>query len=84
MKERIPLPSKIQNAPVLLPGLELYYIAFNDLMASRMTGFGMGPLWWSTIQQYCDHHGIVGMQAEDMQYHLRELDAVYLTHVNKK
>lgn len=84
MREGIPLPQRIENAPSLLPGLELYYIAFTDLMASRQTGFGLGPIWWDTIQRYCDVHGIVGEQAEDMHYHIREMDTVYMKHHSKK
>ena len=84
MREGVPLPQRIENAPSLLPGLDLYYIGFMDLMASRQVGFGMGPIWWITVHQYCEVHGIVGLQEEDMHYHIKNLDTLYLKHHAKK
>jgi hypothetical protein len=84
MKEGIPLPQRIENAPSLLPGLELYYIAFMDLMASRNSGFGIGAIWWSEVDKYCARHEIVGDQYEDMQYHIKNLDTAFVKHSAKK
>ena len=80
----LPLPEKIQNAPSLRPGLELYYIAFQDLMASRSSGMGIGPIWWSTVQSYCEAKGLDENQTEAMHNHIKAMDTVYLKHVNKK
>ena len=84
MREGIPLPQRIENAPSLLPGLELYYVTFMDLMASRNSGFGIGPIWWETVQKYCEVHGIEGDQAEDMHFHIRNLDTEYMKFSAKK
>ena len=84
MSHGLPLPEKIQNAPVLRPGLELYYIAFLDLMASRVTGMGLSPIWWSTVQIYCDAKGPDEFQTFAMHYHIKELDSVFMKHQNKK
>lgn len=84
MREGIPLPDRIQNAPSLWAGLNLYYNGFHDLSASRMTGFGLGPIWWSTIQQYCDSLGLSEEQTETMHHHIREMDTAYLKHMAKK
>lgn len=78
------LPEKISNAPSLLPGLELYYIGFQDLTASRNIGMGPGPIWWNTVQEYCDRYGLDEEQTEAMHYHIRELDTVFLKHSQKQ
>lgn len=83
-KHGLPLPEKIENAPSLLPGLELYYAGFLDLMASRQVGMGIGPLWWGTIQDYCDRKGLDEEQTEAMHFHLKMMDIVYLKHMQKK
>ena len=84
MKHGLPLPEKIENAPSLWPGLELYYIGFMDLMASRQMGMGVGPITWGTIQEYCDKKGLDSEQTEAMHSHIRDMDQVYITHAQKK
>jgi len=84
MKHDLPLPEKIANAPSLLPGLELYYQAFDDLMSSRQLGMSVGPLSWETVQKYCDFMSLGPVQTEAMHYHMREMDTVYLTFLMKK
>lgn len=83
-KHGLPLPEKIQNAPSLLPGLELYYIGFMDLMASRHVGMGVGPIWWGTVQDYCERKGLDEEQSEAMQYHVKAMDSVYIKYSQKK
>lgn len=84
MREGIPLPHKIENAPSLLPGLELYYIAFIDLMASRQMGFAVGAIQWEVVQYYCDSHRLRKDQCDDMHYHIKNLDTFYINHSAKK
>jgi hypothetical protein len=84
MSHGLPLPEKIQNAPSLRPGLELYYIAFQDLMASRPVGMGVGPIWWSTVQTYCEAKHLSEDQTDAMHNHIKAMDAAYLKHMNKK
>ena len=84
MRDRLPLPDRIQNAPSLMVGLELYYEAFMDLMASRMTGFSIGPIWWQTVQNYAEAQGFSSDQRGDLHYHIREMDTVYMQHMAKK
>lgn len=83
-KHGLPLPEKIQNAPSLWPGLELYYIGFMDLMASRQSGLGLGPIWWGTVQHYAEKKGLDEEQTEAMHHHIRALDEVYLKHAQQK
>ena len=84
MREGLPLPQRLENAPSLLPGLELYYMGFMDLMASRQVGFSVGPIWWETVQKYCETYRLGEEQTEDMHYHIRNLDTVYLDYQQKK
>lgn len=84
VKHGLPLPEKIENAPSLRPGLELYYIGFMDLLASRQVGMGMGPIWWTTIQEYCEKKGLDLEQTEAMHHHISAMDNVYMKHSQKK
>lgn len=81
----LPLPDKIQNAPSILPGLELYYIGFLELTTSRQIGFGgMGPIPWLAIEQYCQMMELDDNQREAMHHHIGLLDKAYLTKQAKK
>lgn len=80
IRERRPLPNAIANAPALALGLELFYSAFMDLTTDRAIGYGEGPIPWSSVDRYCQRHAIRGEQREDVHYHVRRMDAVYLEH----
>jgi len=67
-----------------MPGLELYWQGFMDLMASRHTGMGIGPIWWSEIQKYCEAKGLDNLQTEAMHHHIRLMDTAYMKHYEKK
>ena len=84
MREGMPLPQSIQNAPELWFGLELYLNAFFDLNTERSSGMGVGPIPWSAIDRYAERHGFDDEQRTDLQYHIRALDATYIEHHNKK
>jgi len=86
MRENRPLPDRIKNAPSLLPGLELYYGAFMDLMSTRKIGDmgGIAPIGWDIIQYYGICNDLNADQMEALHYHLREMDGYYISHYNKK
>lgn len=84
VRRKQPIPEKFADAPALWPGLDLYYQGFQDLISSRITGMGVGPIWWSTVQHYCEAKGLDEEQTESMHYHVREMDTFYLSHLNKK
>ncbi len=84
MRERLPLPDKIKNAPNLLTGLELFYAAFFELATCRGVGFGEGPIPWTAIHTYCVDYDIVGEQREDMHLHVRTMDNTYLNYQSSK
>jgi len=87
-KHRMPIPDKIQNAPQLLDGLDLYYTGFMDLTTCREIGMVEGPISWTNMAGYCKFHNITGEQAEDFLYFVSRMDSTYLKHcaakVNKK
>ena len=81
---RMPVPEKIQNAPELFTGLELYYSGFLDLTTCRAIGMAEGPIAWSDMAGYCKFNGIVGEQEEDFFYFVSRMDSTYLKHCAKK
>lgn len=78
VKSRLPLPDAIANAPELDLGLDLYFNAFMDLTTCRQLGMAEGPIPWTAIRHYCDEHDLDGEQRDDLFFHVRELDNVYL------
>lgn len=78
-----PLPDKIANAPRLGRGLDLYYIAFQDLSSCRNVGMAVGPIPWTAIKLYCDEHKIKGEQRDDVFFLVAALDEAYREHVQK-
>lgn len=84
VRERRPLPEKIAKAPELFWGLELFYLAWRELDTTRQVAFAEGPIPWLMIREFCWCHEIDGEQAEDLLYHVRELDNCYLEWRAKK
>jgi len=85
VRSGLPLPDKIQNAPSIWPGLELYYIGFLELTTSRQFGgFGIGPIPWLAIEQYCHVKELDEDQTEAMHHHVSEMDKAYIKHQQKK
>lgn len=78
MREGLPLPETIQNAPTLLFGLDLYFTAFLDLSDSRSVGMGLGPIPWKVVHDYCEALELSESQTEAMHHHIRVMDAAYL------
>ena len=85
VRSGLPLPDRIQNAPSILPGLELYYMGFLDLTSCRsLGGFGIGPISWLAIEQYCEMMKLDDDQRAAMHFHVTELDKAYIRHQQKK
>lgn len=77
---RQPLPDRIENAPKLLPGLEIFLIAVLDLDSERLEG----QIPWSSVAMYADYFQFDEQQAEDLFYFVRSLDHVILERRAKK
>lgn len=78
------LPSKIQNAPSLLMGLDFYFTAFEDLEHERTSGFTEGRIMLQSIMSYCNNLELDSDQTSEMIFHIRKMDDVYLSHKGSK
>jgi hypothetical protein len=78
------LPDRIEHAPDLLLGLELYFNAFTELNTCRNSGWGAGPIPSWCIGEYCDRLGLTPDESEDMYYHIRKLDEAFLKYNARK
>lgn len=83
-KQNLPLPDKIKNAPILLPGLQFYYQAFLDLSTCRPLGMPEGPIPWSAINIYAERQDLTDDDYERFFTLLRAMDAAYLDYRDKK
>lgn len=79
-----PLPDRIENAPDLLLGLELYFEAFVELNTCRSTGWSAGPIPAWCVAEYSSRIGLSGEEAEDLHYHVRAMDSEFLKHVERQ
>ena len=84
MREGLPLPERIKNAPTLEIGLELFYTAFFELGTCRQLGMAEGPIPWTAIDIYCNSYTIVSEQREDMHMFIRSMDNAYLKYQESK
>lgn len=84
MRDGLPLPDRIKDAPELQLGLELFFGAFLELSSCRFIGLEEGPIPWLAIHQYCQAYRIRGEQREDMFLHIRSMDNAYFKHKESK
>ena len=84
LRERLPFPQAIQNAPELIMGLELFYGAYLDLDGDRPSGWTVRPIPWTVLVDYCVAYNITGEQREDLLYFVRRMDKAYIHHTTTK
>ena len=84
LKNGMPIPEYINNAPQLWPGLGIYYKAFWDLMSSRMVAFGPGPIPWDAVDRYAERRQFDDDQRVALEHHIQLMDVVYLKYWNDK
>lgn len=51
-------PKALLERPELLPGLDIYLIAYEDLQHDRQIGMALGTIPWSSIHRWALFHGI--------------------------
>jgi hypothetical protein len=78
MRFGMPLPDRIQNAPELNLGSELFYTGILELTSCRQMGMGIGPIPLLAILEYCLINGIDGEQREDFIWFIQRLDSKYI------
>ena len=80
-----PLPKKIENAPQLGVGLELYWDAYTELSGSRSASFsGAAPIPWPTVAEYAMLYEFDEEQRERLFYFVRTMDAAFIRWFEKK
>lgn len=84
LRERLPFPKAIQNAPELWLGLELFFGAFLDLDGDRPSGWTIRPIPWTSISDYAQAYNIVDEQREDLFHYIRAMDRAYIKRLEKK
>ena len=78
------LPEKIQNAPVLEKGLELFFNAWMELNTTRSIGMAVGPIPWLAVHEYANWYELDDDQRDALHYHVNEMDSAYFKHTAKK
>lgn len=84
MRRGQPVPDRIQNAPELQVGLQLYLQAFFDLDGERSHGSGLRSIPWSAIKDYCVANELDEEQTEDMFYFVKRMDKAHLDRLEQK
>jgi len=80
----MPLPGKIANAPDLEFGLEFYFFAFKDLNTCRSSGFALGNIPWTAINDYAFSNRLSGVARDDFFFIMDAVDAEYIEWQNSK
>lgn len=80
MRSNQPLPDPIANAPEIPLGLGFFYKAFQELSSERLEG----PIPGSAIRSFCRDEDVTGELADDVMYHIRNLDNALLEYRRKK
>lgn len=76
-----PLPRRLQAAPELIEGLEIYLDAFDRLDSGRSGGLGLTRISWMQIEEYCDRLGVFDHEQRAIFHrHLTAMDEAYLEH----
>ena len=81
---RVPPPKWLMDAPVLRPGLELYYYAFWELDTCRSIGMSLGPIPWTAVQAYAKANGYDEDTTDRLLILVRYMDHEYLEYYAKK
>ena len=79
----MPVPDAMRNPPELWEGLEFYLNAFYALNSCRQIGMGRGPIPWTAVLEYGRLYCETAESFEDLQYHVRALDAHFLNWHSK-
>ncbi len=76
------VPDRIVNQPDLMPGLELFYIAFEDLNSDRLSAFELGPIPTMAILNYAKYFDIDDV--ESFKTIIRRMDNAFISFHDKK
>lgn len=80
----VPIPDKFNNAPRLLPGLDLYFSAYEELVSFMNVHRDRPPILWADVHSYAMHHGFTHDQRRMLMKAVAELEGVNINwHTNK-
>lgn len=74
LKEGMPIPDRIANAPDIFPWLMLYMRAFFALDTHRSHSQGVSRIPWLAIEQYARINEFDTQQKEDLHFFTSRLD----------
>ncbi len=78
LKQGLPLPKAIADAPELALGLEFVYHAFWELSSCRSVGFGVGSIPWAAMAEYARFHELAEDDFENFSFLIRAMDKKFL------
>jgi hypothetical protein len=83
IRQGLPVPSRIADAPELLPWLRPVYNAFTELSTCRHDS---GPIPWTAIQSYAEAYGYDNDEFELLRFTrlIRSMDRAYLEKAHEK
>lgn len=84
LRERLPIPEAIKNAPELALGLELYFDGFWELDTCRSRGLDDGIISWFAIRKYCKTLELDEDQTDKMHVVIPLMDQEYLKFRREK
>jgi len=84
VRQNLPIPDKIKNAPVLLPGLQFYFQSFLELSTCREIGMSEGQIPWTAIDRYASRYEMTEDDYERFLTLIRIVDAEYIRYRAKK
>ena len=70
-------PQALLERPTLAIGLDIYLIAYHDLLHDRQIGMDIGTIPWSSIYRWGNFHGVT--DTDDLSLlvnHIRALEKV--------
>jgi hypothetical protein len=84
IRNRVPIPDKIANAPILQPGLVFYYKAYLTLSSCRASGWTEGRIPWLAANEYAKRYDLDEEEFDILWTLVCEMDTVYIRHQQKR
>jgi hypothetical protein len=84
LKSGQPIPERIQNAPELIEGLNLYLIAFFELDSERQSSLGYAPIPWSAIKDWGLFYDLDDEQMATLYSCIRAMDKANSDYVKSQ
>lgn len=80
----MPIPNRIQNAPELRLGLQLFFNAFAELDTEREGSGENSRIPLSAVRDWAVYNELGEDQRDDLLHHVRAMDAAYRQYMKGK